>query len=118
MVPLFFLLVSGWLFYRLAWSYNKNGWKFALIGITIYAVLLFIVSYVLSFWASIDTGASVSQFLLIHLQLLFNFGFDLIIIGYTLIPVAVIFFIVYKAIEYRWKQQEKSKSKELELLDN
>lgn len=109
MFAILFLLIAGWLFYRLAWSYDKNTWKSTFLGIAIYSLLLFSVSYVLSFLISMGTEIPASNFLLIHLQLLLSFRFNLLTNAFTFIPVAIIFFLIYKVIEYRWKQQETNK---------
>ncbi len=120
MIPLTFLIITCWLFYRLAWAYDKSEWKFAFIGAIVYTVLLLCVLYGLAVLFSEETEGNTWEFFRIELQIwLFSFAFDMITFLITFVPIAVIFFVIYKAIEYRWKQQESDKSKNKEeLLDN
>jgi len=119
MIPIISLLIAGWLFHRLALAHDKDGRKFAFIGVSIYTVtFLLILLIVIHLFADDLDNIQRDFFLRSYLhELFFSIDFWGLLINH--LPPFLIVFIVYKVIEYRWKQQEtdKTKNKE-ELLDN
>ena len=81
-------------------------------------MLLFSICFLFALMFSVGTGDSPFSFLLTYLQILFfEFRIDLLSIAVIFVPIATFFLIIYKTIEYRWKQEEKDRSKDQELLD-
>lgn len=114
MIGLVLLYWVGKYFYELAKEYNKNKWKFTILGVVVYYAGILLSSFILGTVMGIITQKYRYNFLEITFQGFID-NFNGILLGLLMLPFGFLSsYVLYKYLKETWKENNPTLKKMIE----